>query len=198
MAVASTPLRLTICGIEELAGHRAAGVTHVLSILDPGSPEPEPLRNFDLNRRLKLNFHDVIEPEPGWISPERWDVELLLAFGRNLNETAPETGAEPIETHLLVHCHAGLSRSTAAAILLLAQRDPARPAQDVVGQVIRLRPRAWPNLRIVEIGDALLGRDGEIVASVRSLYRLALDREPGLAEAMIDSGRGREVAAAGF
>jgi hypothetical protein len=50
---------------------------------------------------------------------------------------------------------------------------------------------------MVEIGDALLGRDGEIVAAVRSLYRLMLDREPGLADAMIDAGRGREVAAAG-
>jgi predicted protein tyrosine phosphatase len=191
-------LKLTICGLDELAGRCAPGVTHVLSILDPGWPEPEPIRNFDLNRRLKLNFHDVIEPEPGWIAPERWDVELLLAFGRNLSQMSHETGTAPSETHLLVHCHAGVSRSTAAAILLLAQYEPARSAQDVVGQVIRLRPRAWPNLRIVELGDGLLGRDGEIVDSVRALYRLALDREPGLAEAMISGGRGREVAAAGL
>ena len=198
MIAAPTPLRVTICGLDELAGHCALGVTHVLSILDPGWPEPEPLRDFELSRRLKLNFHDVIEAEPGWIAPERFDVELLLAFGRSLGEIADEAGAEPAATHLLVHCHAGVSRSTAAAILLLAQHEPARPAQNVVGQVIRARPRAWPNLRMIEMGDELLGRDGEIVASVRALYRLALDREPWLAEAMIDNGRGREVAAAEF
>jgi predicted protein tyrosine phosphatase len=73
-----------------------------------------------------------------------------------------------------------------------------RATHDVVRQVIRLRPRAWPNLRIIEIGDRLLDRDGEIIASVSMLYRLALDREPGLAEAMISAGRGREVAAAWF
>jgi predicted protein tyrosine phosphatase len=199
---AKTPLKLTICGIEELAGHcdpgAVPGVTHVLSILDPGWPDPEPIRNFDLNRRLKLHFHDVIEPVPGWIPPERWDVELLLAFGRNLSETAHRNWTAVTEHHLLVHCHAGVSRSTASAILLLAQSEPHRPAHDIVGQVIRLRPRAWPNLRIIEIGDALLGRDGEIVTSVSTLYRLALDREPGLAEAMISAGRGREVAAAGL
>jgi predicted protein tyrosine phosphatase len=195
---APTPLRVTICGLDELADHCALGVTHVLSILDPGWPEPEPLRDFELSRRLKLNFHDVIEAEPGWIAPERFDVELLLAFGRSLGEIADEAGAEPAATHLLVHCHAGVSRSTAAAILLLAQHEPARSAQNVVGQVIRSRPRAWPNLRMIEMGDELLGRDGEIVASVRALYRLALDREPWLAEAMIDNGRGREVAAAEF
>ncbi len=198
MIAAPTPLRVTICGLDELAGHCALGVTHVLSILDPGWPEPEPLRDFELSRRLKLNFHDVIEAEPGWIAPERFDVELLLAFGRSLGEIADEAGAEPAATHLLVHCHAGVSRSTAAAILLLAQHEPARSAQNVVGQVIRARPRAWPNLRMIEMGDELLGRDGEIVASVRALYRLALDREPWLAEAMIDNGRGREVAAAEF
>jgi predicted protein tyrosine phosphatase len=196
---AQTPLRLTICGLEELVGHcEAPGITHVLSILDPGWPDPEPIRNFDLNRRLKLNFHDVIEPTPGWIPPERWDVELLLAFGRNLSETAHQPAEDSGVAHLLVHCHAGVSRSTASAILLLAQCNPARPAQDVVGQVIRLRPRAWPNLRIVEMGDELLGRGGELVSSVSMLYRLALDREPGLAEAMKSAGRGREVAAAGL
>jgi predicted protein tyrosine phosphatase len=195
----SMSFNLTICGLEELAGHcQARGVTHVLSILDPGFPEPDSIRDFDLERRLRLHFHDVIEAMPGWIAPERWDVELLLAFGRNLGRTPPATRFEVPDTHLLVHCHAGLSRSTASAILLLAQHDPARAAHDIVGQVIRLRPRAWPNLRMVEMGDALLGRDGEIVAAVGALYRLALDREPGLAEAMISAGRGREVAVAGL
>jgi predicted protein tyrosine phosphatase len=190
---------LTICGLEELAGHcQARGVTHVISILDPGFSEPDSIRHFDLERRLRLHFHDVIEAMPGWIAPERWDVELLLAFGRNLGRTPSGIRFEVPDTHLLVHCHAGLSRSTASAILLLAQHDPARAAHDIVGQVIRHRPRAWPNLRMVEMGDALLGRDGEIVAAVGALYRLALDREPGLAEAMISAGRGREVAVAGL
>jgi predicted protein tyrosine phosphatase len=193
-----TPFRITVCGLEELAGRGALDATHVLSILDPGWPEPEALRAFDVHRRLKLHFHDVIEPQPGWIAPERWDVELLLAFGRDLERVRSEIGEVAAHPHLLVHCHAGVSRSTAAAILLLAQRDPAQPAEDAVLEVVRLRPRAWPNLRIIEFGDTLLGRQGEIVAAVRMLYRLALDREPWLAEAMIDNGRGREVAAAGY
>lgn len=182
------PFQLTICGIDELAGHCAGGVTHVLSILDPGWPEPEPLINFDVNRRLKLRFHDVIEAQPGWIAPERWDVELLLAFGRDLVASQ--------ETHLLIHCHAGVSRSTAAAALVMAQTRPDRPAGDMLQEVVRRRPRAWPNLRIIELGDEILGRGGEIVEATRAHYRRALEREPWLAEAMIEGGRGREVAAA--
>jgi predicted protein tyrosine phosphatase len=184
------PFQVTICGIEELEGHCAGGITHVLSILDPGWPEPESLSGFDINRRLRLRFHDVIESQPGWIAPEKWDVELLLAFSRGL--------AASEEAHLLVHCHAGVSRSTAAAILVMAQTCPDRPAAVVLGEVVRLRPRAWPNLRILELGDEILGRRGEIVEAARAHYRRALEREPWLAEAMIDGGRGREVAAAGL
>jgi predicted protein tyrosine phosphatase len=185
-----TPFELTICGIDELECHCAGSVTHVLSILDPGTPEPDPLSGFDLARRLRLRFHDVIESGPGWVAPERWDVELLLAFSRDF--------ATSTRGHLLVHCHAGVSRSTAAATLVMAQTCPDQPAEDLMREVVRLRPRAWPNLRILELGDEILGRGGEIVEAAHAHYRRALEREPWLAEAMIDGGRGREVAAAGL
>ena len=180
--------QMTICGLDELACHCAGGVSHVLSILDPGWPEPESLNNFGLDRRLKLRFHDVIEQGPGWIVPQRWDVELLLAFARDL--------AVLQQAHLLVHCHAGVSRSTAAAILVLAQTCPERPADEAVKEVVRLRPRAWPNLRILELGDDILGRGGEIVEAAAAHYRRALEREPWLADAMVEGGRSREIATA--
>jgi predicted protein tyrosine phosphatase len=182
------PFRITICGIDELGSHCTGGVTHVLSILDPGWPEPEAFGVFDPHHRLELRFHDVIESHPGWLPPERWDVERLLDFGRDF------IGARG--THLLVHCHAGVSRSTAAATLVLAQTHPNRPAAEALQEVVRLRPRAWPNLRIIELGDELLARGGEIVEAARAHYRRALEREPWLADAMIEGGRGREVAAA--
>jgi predicted protein tyrosine phosphatase len=191
-AAATIPFRVTICGLDELGARGAEDFSHVLSILDPGWPEPAALRGFDVHRRLRLHFHDVIEPLPGSVAPQRWDVDLLLAFGRDL-ATAPGAAGD---VHVLVHCHAGLSRSTAAAILLLAQRHRDHPADAVIAEVARLRPRAWPNLRILEFGDAALGRGGEIVAAARSQYRRVLEREPQLAEAMIGGGRGREVAAA--
>jgi predicted protein tyrosine phosphatase len=183
------PFQVTICGIDELGFHWEAGVTHVLSILDPGWPEPEALGAFDAHRRLELRFHDVIEAGPGWIAPERLDVEQLLSFGRDL------TGARG--THLLVHCHAGVSRSTAAATLILAQARPDRPAEEVLQAVVLQRSHAWPNLRILELGDALLDRRGEIVDAARAHYRRRLEREPWMIEQMIDGGRGREVAEAG-
>jgi predicted protein tyrosine phosphatase len=182
------PFRVTICGIPELDEHCAAGVTHIVSILDPEWPDPPAFAKFAPHWRLDLRFHDIIEPNPGQLAPSRSDVARLLGFGRELNE---RTGS-----HLLVHCHAGVSRSTAAAALIMVQMHPGRPARVALDTVARMRPRAWPNLRMLEFGDALLGRNGEIVAAASAVYRRALDREPFMQEAMIDGGRAREVIAA--
>lgn len=98
---------LTICGLEELESHSARGVTHVLSILDPGWSDPDVFGRYDAHHRTIVRFHDAIEPEPHLILPERRDVETILAFGR---EVEAQSGSS--EGHLLVHCHMGISRST--------------------------------------------------------------------------------------
>jgi predicted protein tyrosine phosphatase len=188
MSMIFVPFRLTICGIPELDAHCAAGVSHIVSILDPEWPDPAAFDKFARHWRLDLRFHDVIEPDPDQVAPSRTDVARLLAFGRELND---RTGS-----HLLVHCHAGVSRSTAAAALILVQMHPTRPASEALDTVARMRPRAWPNLRMLELGDALLGRNGEIVAAASAVYRRALDRDPLMQEAMIGGGRAREVIAA--
>ena len=90
--------------------------------------------------------------------PQQADVEKVLAFGRDLMaEPAPAA-------HLPVHCHAGISRSTASMMLILAQARPDLAAKEIVAHVVRIRPRAWPNLRMLEMGDALLRRNGQMVA----------------------------------
>ena len=181
------PFRITVCGIDELAGHGDAGVSHVLSILDPGWPVPSAFGTYGEHERLELRFHDIIEDEAGMIPPRLEHIERLLAFGRDLM-AEPPSGA-----HLLVHCHAGVSRSTASMAVILAQAQPARPAEAAFDKVLRIRPGAWPNLRIVELADALLGRQGELVAAAHGVYRRQAVRRPELVDGMRSSGRGREV-----
>lgn len=182
------PFAITVCGLEELEGHCTLGATHVLSILDPAHPVPEAFGRFGEHAKLELRFDDIVDDTPGLIAPTRADVERVLAFGRSLQH---EPGA-----NLLVHCHAGISRSTASMTLILAQAMPDVPAADILAMVHGIREKAWPNLRIIEFGDALLGRGGSLIAAAGTLYKHQLELRPHLAEFFEKGGRGREVAAA--
>jgi predicted protein tyrosine phosphatase len=178
---------LTICGIQELDGHAPLGATHVLSILDPDWPALRAFNSYADHHRLELRFHDVIEADfKGYTAPLSEDVERILAFGRELMQS-------PKPVRLLIHCHAGISRSTASAVLLLAQAEPTRSAADIVAEIVRIRDKAWPNLRMIEIGDRLLGRHGEIVAAVRARHRALALARPEVAEFMRAEGRHREL-----
>jgi len=178
--------KITICGIEELVEHSDRQVTHVLSILDPGAPEPEAFGRFGEHERLVLRFHDVIEEHVrGYDSPQPQHVEALLEFGQTLIGRS--------DAHLLIHCHMGISRSTAAATLLLAEANPDRSAAEVMREVARIRSKAWPNLRMIEIGDAMLGRNGELVRVVRNRHHELARALPHVADLMRNSGRGREL-----
>ena len=185
------PFRISVCGIDELNCHCESGVSHVLSILDPDWPVPEVFGAFGEHAKLELRFHDIIdEDRADMIAPQQQHVAELLTFGRGLLE-------EP-QSHrlLLVHCHAGVSRSTASAALILAQAVPDVPADRIFAEVLRIRPQAWPNLRIVELGDAALNRRGALVAAAAGIYRTQLDARQYLVEQMWSGGRSREIEAA--
>jgi predicted protein tyrosine phosphatase len=186
-----TPFRISVCGIEELANHCETGISHVLSILDPDWPVPEAVAVFGKHAKLELRFHDVLDAQnAGTIAPQPEHVADVLSFGRRLSAAQEE------DTHLLVHCHAGVSRSTAAMALILAQALPEVSAKRIFGEVLRIRPQAWPNLRILEFGDAMLYRRGELLAAAAGVYRTQLNSRQYLAEQMRFGGRGREIIAA--
>jgi predicted protein tyrosine phosphatase len=174
---------LTVCGLDELDGHRARGVTHVLSILDPGWPEPAAFQAFDPHFRATFRFHDAIEPAPGVVLPQKEEVEAILAFGRDAGDVS----------HLLIHCHAGISRSTAAMLMILAQAHPHESEDAAVDRLLAIRPQAWPNSRLIAFADELLGRGGRLTAAVSRIYAKRLESQPEFAELMRRGNRGREV-----
>lgn len=183
------PFGLSVCGIEELAGHGATNASHVLSILDPDHPVPEAFGAWGEHQKVELRFHDDIEPLPGRFPPQPEHVERVLALGRDLM-------TEPAAVrHLVVHCHAGISRSTASMALMMAQALPAASADEVMDLLLGIREKAWPNLRMLELGDRMLGRGGTLPKAAHRVYGLQLERRPHLAEYMTGLGRAREVEA---
>jgi predicted protein tyrosine phosphatase len=180
---------LTICGLEELTLHGERGVTHVLSILDPQHPDPEAFLSYGQHHRAVLRFHDAIEPGPGIALPEREHVEAILEFGRSLSHPSASG-------HLLVHCHAGISRSTAAMAMMMAQREPGRDEGELFESLVEIRPKAWPNSRMVAFADELLGRGGRFTQALGPLYRRQLEAYPHIRDFMLANARGHEVALA--
>jgi predicted protein tyrosine phosphatase len=181
--------RLTICGLDELDMHGSRSVTHVLSILDPAWPEPEAFSAYDPHHRTTLHFHDAIEPEPNIRLPRREHVEDILAFGLSFQRDC----VDQADAHLLIHCHAGISRSTAAMATLLAQAHPGEAEERIFERVAAIRPQAWPNSLMIGYADDLLTRGGRLTAALRRLYGRRLASRPELAITMRGLNRMREV-----
>jgi len=184
------PFRLTVCGVSELDSHCAAGVTHVLSILDPGTPTPAVLEALGPHRRMELRFDDVVREHHGYQAPTEADVEAVLRFGEALLFEQPRGE----QHHVLVHCWMGISRSTASAAILLAQQAPGHE-RAAFESLYGVRPRCWPNSRMVRFADGLLGRKGALVDALEAHKRLILRHHPDIAQLVRDVGRADELPA---
>jgi hypothetical protein len=86
-------IRTVICGLDQLDLHSASRVTHVLSILDPGFPEPDAFKAYGPHARTSLRFHDEIEPGPDRILPQANDIETILSLGRTMSEDIEKAAA---------------------------------------------------------------------------------------------------------
>jgi predicted protein tyrosine phosphatase len=178
------PYRITICGLAELGEHACAGVTHVLTIIDPGFPDPADFAAYAPHRRTVWRYHDTILDGTDLIPPHAADVDAILEFGRN-------AGGDDIG-HLLVHCHMGISRSTATAAILMAQHQPGRE-DEAFAHLRAIRPQSWPNSRMIALADARLGRGGRLTAAMRRHHALVARANPELAALLRQGERAGEV-----
>ena len=140
--------------------------------MDPDSAVPEVFGSFDAHERLDMRFHDIIDQQVDMVLPNSDHIGQLLRFGRTMI-----TSKSPVK--LLVHCHAGVSRSSAAAVVLLAGTQPGAPEQ-ALAQLLSVAPNAWPNLRMIELGDALADCKGRLISAVRGHYASMLERYPAI------------------
>ena len=183
---------LTICGIEELPAQSTRKVSHVLSLLDPDLPELQSFVAYEAHERTTLRFHDIITPQDGRLHPTDAHVAEILDFGAKLRESAIQRQ----EGHLLVHCHMGISRSTAAMLSLMALVEPEEGEDALFARLRTIRPQAWPNSVMIGFADAQLKRGGRLTDALRRHYAHQLEMQPRYRQWMADLGRGAEVAMA--
>ena len=178
--------RITICGIPELTQHASAGVTHVLSIIDTHEPRPAALDQFPRIDHELIRFDDVVAEYPGFEACTPGHIEKVLAFGERVHARA--------DSHVLIHCHAGISRSQAAAAILMAQHAPGREDEAFL-RLLSLRKHGWPNTRMVEFADELLKRDGALMRGLLAYRRALIEAKPNLRGVIRNIGRGHELPA---
>lgn len=138
----------------------ATGATKVISILSPDTPFPD-FESVTGDNHLRLSFHDVAAPTPGLAVPGANDMLRLLTFIRGWDRSAP----------LLIHCWAGISRSTASAYIASCMLHPQKSEDDLAHALRRASPSATPNPMLIKLADDALGRDGKMRSAIAAIGR---------------------------
>ncbi len=110
-------------------------------------------------RRLELFFHDVTSIEPGFVAPDRAMMQELLAFAGGARDRP-----------LLIHCWAGISRSSAAAYAIACDRNHGLE-NEIAGELRRRAPSVSPNRLMVKLADDMLGRNGRMIHAIDRIGR---------------------------
>lgn len=112
-------------------------------------------------RRLCLTFNDIVEPRDELIVPSEVHVERLLSFAEEWDQSRP----------LLIHCYAGISRSTACAYIVALALNPHLQEAPLAQELRQVSASATPNIRLISLADAILGRNGRMVAAIQAIGR---------------------------
>jgi predicted protein tyrosine phosphatase len=134
------------------------GARHVVTLLRDLHLVTRP-QSIAEDRHLMLGMDDIPEPADGYIAPAAEHVARLIAFARGWDRSTP----------LVVHCYAGISRSTAGAFVTACALNPGRSELLIAEELRQRSSTASPNRRIVSIADTLLGRNGRMVDAIEAI-----------------------------
>ncbi|WP_127090587.1 tyrosine phosphatase family protein [Aquabacter cavernae] len=136
------------------------GARHVITLINGGTVLTRP-SNVDPTNHLFLGLNDIVDEMEGLVAPAEHHMHELLDFVQSW----------PRETPLVIHCFAGISRSTAAAYATLCALLPGRDEAELAWELRRASPTATPNVRIIALADAALRREGRMVSAIAAIGR---------------------------
>jgi predicted protein tyrosine phosphatase len=138
---------------------RENNVSHVVSLLDPNTPFPV-IKEVG-PRHLCIEVHDIEEEMEGL------DPLCDVRVKRMLDFVAGWDRARPI----LIHCYAGISRSTATAFITACAQNPGADEEGIALALREASPSASPNRRFIALADAELGRSGRMSRAIERIGR---------------------------
>ena len=136
------------------------GARHIVTLMRDVHLVSRP-QSVALDNHLVLAMDDISMPLEGYSAPADEHVTELVRFRQAWDRRAP----------LVMHCYAGISRSTAGAYVAVCALNPHRDEAHVAKQLRKASPTASPNTRIVEIADRLLGRGGRMICAIEKIGR---------------------------
>lgn len=152
---------LHACSLSRLSETVAAtGASHLVTLFTAGTTVRRPAA-IEAERHLVLGVSDISAPQADHILPAETHVRELLDFVHGWDRSRP----------LLIHCYAGISRSTAALYIAACVLQPARSEAGIASDLRRASPSATPNRLLVEIADGLLGRGGRMISGIAGIGR---------------------------
>lgn len=132
--------------------------SHVVTLINDETPVATPSQ-VRRDNHLKLSMNDIATERAGYIAPNAAHVETLIKFVHDWDREAP----------LVIHCWAGISRSTAAAFVTLCSLNPDADEHYIAQQLRTASQTATPNPRIIAFADQLLKRDGRMIAAIDAI-----------------------------
>ncbi|MFC7399508.1 tyrosine phosphatase family protein [Chelatococcus sp. GCM10030263] len=159
-----------VCPLSRLAATvEAAEASHVVTLIGAGTVVMRPLL-VKSECHLLIRMSDIVAPLDGHILPAEEHVDKLVEFVR----------AWPREKPMVIHCFAGISRSTAAALVAACVVHPERDPLAIATRLREVSPSATPNIRFIEVADARLGYGGRLVTAAAGIGRgqEAFEAEP--------------------
>ena len=133
----------------------ATGARHIVTLLRLTDRVQRPSHIAPENH-LVLGVDDISMPIEGYTLPGEEHVHRLIKFVGAWDRTSP----------MVVHCFAGISRSTAGAFVAACTLNPTRDEREIAWAIRRASPTAQPNARIVSIADRLLKREGRMMQAI--------------------------------
>lgn len=150
---------LHVCSLAALpATVEATGARYVLTVMASVDKAQRPVSVPEPNH-LKIAMDDINEATDGFVAPSAAHVAQVLDFVRRWPRDAP----------MVIHCYAGISRSTASAFAAACLLNPHRDEASIARQIRRASPTAYPNRLIVTLADAALNRNGRMVAALDAI-----------------------------
>ncbi len=131
----------------------------LISLLSPGNATPATPPHLHADQHLKRHFHDIVVSYRDLTPPSPEDVAAIIAFARVWDQQAP----------LLLHCFAGISRSTAAAYIAASVVRPNLAEDDLAQRLRQASILATPNILMIEHADQILGRNGRMISAIEDI-----------------------------